>query len=195
MKLAENLSAKQLGRIRRTVGEAFVTNELFHELGSVEERRPLVMRYMAAYVDNVYESKSLYMTEDGMAFIGLQESGKAPVFPQLKMLARIFLYLPFGKLKRMLSQVKDISAYAKQYADKPHIEVLMLAVDKKAQGRGYARQLFDFAKEMSAEKGLPLIIGTDMREYAEMYEHFGCEVFNTVTASNGVTRYGLIYRP
>ncbi len=28
-----------------------------------------------------------------------------------------------------------------------------------------------------------------------MYIHFGCELYNTVTADNGVTRYSLCYLP
>ena len=56
MKLVENISEKELNRIKRIIGEAFVTNELFHEFGDIEERRPLVMRYMSVYVNFVYES-------------------------------------------------------------------------------------------------------------------------------------------
>ena len=52
---------------------------------------------------------------------------------------------------------------------------------------------------MSCEKfldelGIPLLFDTDMKAYAEMYRHFGCELYNTVTADNGVTRYSLCYR-
>ena len=32
-----------------------------------------------------------------------------------------------------------------------------------------------------------------MKDYADMYQHFGCELYNTVTADNGVTRYSLCY--
>ena len=39
-----------------------------------------------------------------------------------------------------------------------------------------------------------LLFDTDMKEYAEMYKHFGCELYNTVTADNGVTRYSLCYK-
>lgn len=35
----ENISDEQLDMIRKTVGEAFVTNELFHNWGSPDERR------------------------------------------------------------------------------------------------------------------------------------------------------------
>ncbi|WP_296562424.1 hypothetical protein [Ruminococcus sp.] len=44
MKHAEDLTEKELERIRFVTGDAFVTNELFHEFGSIEERRPLVLK-------------------------------------------------------------------------------------------------------------------------------------------------------
>ena len=60
MKLVANLSSDELKRIKILIGEAFVTNELFHEFGDMEERRNIVMRYMDYYVDFVYHSKNLW---------------------------------------------------------------------------------------------------------------------------------------
>ena len=41
MKLVVNLSEKELRKKKHIIGEAFVTNELFHEFGGIAERRPL----------------------------------------------------------------------------------------------------------------------------------------------------------
>ena len=71
----------------------------------------------------------------------------------------------------------------------------MVCVDKRAQGQGRARELMEFAQSMAKEQGLPLLIGTDMKQYAEMYLHFGCRLFNKTVATNGVTRYNLIWEP
>ena len=80
IKKLDNISPEQLETIRKTIGEAFVSNELFHNWGSESERRDDVLKYMSIYKD-----------------------------------------------------------------------------------------------------------------YADMYQHFGCELYNTVTADNGVTRYSLCY--
>ena len=77
----ENISDEQLDMIRRTVGEAFVTNELFHNWGSPDERREDVLTYMALYVDYVYQSGELYANEDMTGFIGLEDSGNKNVMP------------------------------------------------------------------------------------------------------------------
>ena len=74
------------------------------------------------------------------------------------------------------------------------LDALMVCVDKGHQGQGIASELVAYAKNMSDTLGIPLLFDTDMKEYAEMYKHFGCELYNTVTADNGVTRYSLCYK-
>ncbi len=195
MKLAENLTDIQLGKIRYIIGDAFVSNELFHELGNIAERRPFVLRYMAAYVDFVYETNSLFYSDDGLGFIGLQYSEDAPVLPQIRMLWKIFLRLPLSKLKRLFGHVRQIANENQRYAQKPHIDLLMVAVNKRAQGKGCAAKLINFAKQTAREKNVPLLADTDMKNYAEMYRHLGFQLYNTKTASNGVTRYNLVWKP
>ena len=56
------------------------------------------------------------------------------------------------------------------------------------------KSLLYFAKNMSDELNIPLLFDTDMEDYAKMYQHLGCELYNTVKADNGVTRYSLCYK-
>lgn len=71
----------------------------------------------------------------------------------------------------------------------------MVAVDKNAQGKGYATKLVSFAKQMAKRQNVLLPADTDMKNYAEMYKHLGFELYNTKTASNGVTRHNLVWKP
>ena len=41
-----DVSPEELEMIRKKVGEAFATNELFHNWGSVDDRREDVMKYL-----------------------------------------------------------------------------------------------------------------------------------------------------
>ena len=52
----EGLSEEELDKIRLLVGEAFVSNELFHNWGEEEERREDVLKYMKVYVDFAYSA-------------------------------------------------------------------------------------------------------------------------------------------
>ena len=194
MNLVENIPQKELVRIKRIIGEAFITNELFHEFGTVEERKDLVIKYMDIYVDYVYESKALYQNSNGSAFIGLEYSEKQAILLKLKMLWRLLFTIPLPIMKKYLGHVKQIKDGNSRYTGQSHLAILMVCVSKDNQGKGYARELVDFAKQMSHEKQVPILFDTDMKDYAEMYQHMGCELYNSKTASNGVTRYNLVWK-
>ena len=102
----EHISEKQLEKIRILVGEAFVTNELFHNWGSIDERREDVMKYMALYVDYVYQAGELYANEDFTGFIGLEDSENAHKLPQVRMLFRMLTNIRFSKLKSLVRFAK-----------------------------------------------------------------------------------------
>lgn len=176
------------------IGEAFVFNELFHEFGDINTRRELVFKYMDIYLDYVYESKALYATDDRKGVIGFISSKKASVFPQIKMLVRLLLAIPFKTTKKYLEHVKQISNSNSLYASKPHIDILLVCVNKEYQGKGYAKFLVQTAKEYAVKEQLPLLFDTDMERYARIYEHYGCILYNQITASNGVTRYNLVWK-
>ena len=89
IKKVENISSAQLERLRKTVGEAFVSNELFHNWGSETERRDDVLKYMSIYVDYVYRAGELYANEEMTGCIGLEDSAHAPVLPRLRMIFRM----------------------------------------------------------------------------------------------------------
>lgn len=193
--LVEKISKTELDEVKRMIGEAFVTNELFHEFGDIDSRRALVLKYMDIFTDYVYESKALYVTEDRKGAIGYLHSKKAPVIPQLKMLFRLLKAIPFKVLKKYMSHIKQIEGSNKLYASKPHIDTLFVCVDEKCRGKGYARYLVESAMEYAKEEKVPLLFDTDMEQYAQIYRHYGCELYNQTTASNGVTRYNLVWKP
>ncbi len=109
IKLLKDVSKSELAEIKKMVGEEFITNELFHEFGNIEDRRELVMKYMDIYTDYVYESKALYVTEDYKGVVGFIHSKKAPVYPQMKMLIRLLKVIPFKTLKKFMSHIRQIS--------------------------------------------------------------------------------------
>lgn len=189
-----NLTDEQIDKIRKMIGEAFVSNELFHNWGTEEERREDVLKYMSLYVDYVYQAGELYSNDDMTGFIGLEDSGNKPVWPQIIMLFKMLTKIKYFRIKSLMNFVKQISKANDKYSKMRHIDALMVCVDKNCQGQGIASELIRYAQNMADETGVPLLFDTDMKPYAEMYQHFGCELYNTVTADNGVTRYCLCYK-
>lgn len=88
---------------------------------------------------------------------------------------------------------KQVLPSRKQYATKRHLNALFVCVDKDHQGKGVGASLVVFAEQQADSLGIPLLFDTDMPAYAELYQRLGCELYNTVTADNGVTRYSLRY--
>ena len=190
---AESISAEQLDMIRKNIGEAFVSNELFHNWGTEAERHDDVLKYMSVYVDYVYQAGELYVNEDMTGFIGLEDSAHAPVLPRIRMIIKLLRVISYKKMKSFLHFARQISRSNERYARQRHLDALMVCVDQAHQGEGIAAALIIFAKKKADELGIPLLFDTDMKEYADMYQHFGCELYHTVTADNGVTRYSLCY--
>ena len=147
IELVKNLLPEEHGKIKQLVGEAFVTNELFHNWGTLEERHDDVIKYMDYYVEYVYQSKALYSTEDKTGYIGLMDSKNAPTGPQLKMLLKMFRGFKFSKIKSLLSFIKQIENGNAKYAKSHHLDILMVCVDKGHQGKGIATSLVNFAKQ------------------------------------------------
>ena len=70
----------------------------------------------------------------------------------------------------------------------------LLSLTQK-QTKGYARYLVESAMEYAKTEKVPLLFDTDMAQYAQIYRHYGCELYNQTTASNGITRYNLVWEP
>lgn len=189
----KNITPKQLNNISNIIGEAFVSNEMFRNWGSIEERHDDVITYMSIYVDYVYHAGELYSNEDMTGFIGLEDTARKPILLRLKMLFRMIIRLPFSRIRSLISFVKQIDKADNLFVNKRHIDTLMVCVKKDHQGQGIATELVEFAKRKAKINKIPLLFHTDMPSYAKMYEHLGCRLYNEVTADNGVTRYCLCY--
>lgn len=189
----QNITPQQLNNISNIIGEAFVSNEMFHNWGSIEERHDDVITYMSIYVDYVYHAGELYSNEDMTGFIGLEDTARKPIFLRIKMLVRMLRRLPFSRIRSLMSFVNQIDKADNLFINKRHIDTLMVCVDKNHQGKGIASELVNYAKRKAKINGIPLLFHTDMASYAKMYKHLGCRLYNKVTADNGVTRYCLCY--
>lgn len=189
----KNITPQQLNNVSNIIGEAFVTNEMFHNWGAIEERHDDVITYMSIYVDYVYHAGELYSNEDMTGFIGLEDTARKPIFLRIKMLFRMIRRLPFSRIRSLMNFVKQIDKADDLFVNKRHIDTLMVCVEKQHQGKGIATELINFAKRKAKIENIPLLFHTDMDSYAEMYKHHGCKLYNKVTADNGVTRYCLCY--
>ena len=188
------LSNLELTLIKDIIAEAFVSNELFHSWGTMEERYEDVVKYMRIFVTYVYKSKQLYANDTYTAFIALEDSKKQKKFLKLMMLIKMIFSIKWKKIKKILNFANEVSSANQKYSKYRHLDCQMLCVKAGYQGMGLARELVDFAKYSAEKMNIPLLVDTDMKEYKEMYEHLGLYCYNRKTAHNGVTRYNLVYK-
>ena len=188
------LSRLELKIIKDIIADAFVSNDLFYNWGSEKQRYEDVRKYMYLFVDFVYKAKQLYANESLTAFIALEDSTKTKKFLQTLMLLKMIFKLGPKKLKKILNFVNQVTNSNAQYAKKAHIDCQMLCVKKEYQGTCMVWELIDFAKQVARGKKVPLLVDTDMKRYKEMYEYMGFYCYNSIKASNGVTRYSLIFK-
>ncbi|MGI6216919.1 MAG: GNAT family N-acetyltransferase [Coriobacteriales bacterium] len=193
--LVRKVRDQTMEQIKRIGGESFADDLLFEGFGTGEERRALVMEYMRHYVDYCYKSKILYANADYTGFVALQRSGKEKLLPTSRFEKALKRYIPPDKLQAFSSYSSEVANSFDSEKLNDHIEVLMLCVDEKLRGRGLGGELMDFSKEQSRRAGVPLIIDTDMPGNRDMYIHMGCTLYRTKKASNGISRYNLIWRP
>ena len=111
------------------------------------------------------------------------------------MILTMLRHVDRARVRSLLGFSKQIRRSNAMYAKQKHIDALFVCVEKARQGQGIAGELVSFAKRRADQAGIPLLFDTDMKAYAEMYQHLGCALYNSVTADNGVTRYSLCYMP
>lgn len=61
--LIDNVSKSELADIKKMIGEAFITNELFHEFGDINDRKELVMKYMDIYIQIMCTNQKRFMEQ------------------------------------------------------------------------------------------------------------------------------------
>ncbi len=61
--LIDNVSKSELAEIKKMIGEAFITNELFHEFGDINDRKELVMKYMDIYIQIMCMNQRHFMEQ------------------------------------------------------------------------------------------------------------------------------------
>ena len=112
----KNISKEELVRIEKLIGESFVTNELFHDWGTMEERRSAVLSYMKIYVDCVYRAGELYGNENLTGFVGTEDTRKPAIVAKIIMLFKMIFMVPLPKLKSLMHFSNQISSSNAEYA-------------------------------------------------------------------------------
>ena len=181
--------------IHRIMGDSFAGDDVFRAFDVDGRKRELVCAYMAHYVDFAIACKKLYANEEGNGFVVLNRETTSHPFREMQLDRKLRAAIPHRCLDGLESFATEVADTESAFRKNPHLELLNLCVDKSQRGRGLGRAIVDFCKGQARAQGVPLIIDTDMSNNRDMYIHMGCELYRTFEASNGVTRYNLVWLP
>jgi ribosomal protein S18 acetylase RimI-like enzyme len=88
-------------------------------------------------------------------------------------------------IRRMGPALKPVVADRRKHmAGRPYLYLLIIGVATAWRGQGFGRKLLDAVINQSEREGLPLYLDVQVEENVKMYQHFGCQLINTVTLPN-----------
>ncbi len=195
MHLVSKDSQQEIDAIKRMAGEAFANDNLFKEFGVGEERYKLVRAYMWHYVDYVLSYKALYANDDISGAVALMPDDKSSAIKDGRLLRRLKKAIPKDKYDRFMEYSREVTDIRCKYRYMDNLEMLMLCVSPDKQGQGLGGKLIRESQQLAASQKRILLIDTENPTNSLIYQHEGCTLYGQKTASNGVTRYNLIWRP
>ncbi len=195
MELVRKPSAEFRAEIHRIMGESFAGDEVFRAFDVDGRKRELVCAYMAHYVDFAIACKKLYANEERNGFVVLNRENTSHPFREMQLDRKLRSSIPHRCLDGLEEFATEVADTTSTYRSNPYLELLNLCVDESQRGQGLGKAIVEFCKGQAHAQGVPLIIDTDMPNNRDMYLHMGCELYRTFEASNGVTRYNLVWLP
>ena len=117
------------------------------------------------------------------------------IMAMMKMMWRMMRALGFKNFSDIIKKFQAGGASLERtYRDrkKQFIQIELLAVKEKYQGKGFMRPLVETAFEVAKQGGLPVIVSTDAKLKKDKYEHIGMKHVNTRTLGEKSFMYDLV---
>ncbi|MGI6221665.1 MAG: GNAT family N-acetyltransferase [Coriobacteriales bacterium] len=187
--------ASELAEIKRIMGESFAGDNVFAAFDVDGRKRELVCAYMACYVDFAIACKKLYANEQGNGFVVLQRENISHPLREMKLERKLAAAIPADCLAGLNAFASEVADTSSRYRLNPHLELMNLCVDERCRGKGLGGEIVDCCKQEASRQGVPLVLDTDMPGNRDMYLHMGFELYRSFTATNGITRYNLVWLP
>ena len=154
-------------------------------------------RLIRGYFESAIRNGSLYCAGENKEgyFIFEMPETKRNLYGSL--LQAKWMLSAFG-LKKGIRYIKEIMNSGTYLASefsrlkKPFTKIEFIAVAKEHQGRGYMRQMMEYAFSESDRLGLPLILTTDDEKKVKIYEHFGMKMVREHVVSGRAVYYEML---
>lgn len=194
MKRIENLSQEELEETGRKIGAAFV-----HETGPFSdyftEREASI--YFTCLCQMAVSSHCLYELSDEKGYLIAWRKHHGPSFFQKLLFSlRISMKMDMNRMQKYMDVLKPWKDYEEKYRwEKDYIDLFMVCIPLKEQGKGNLRKLLKESMKIAEEKNIPCILDTDSERKMKKYRHIGFTVTDDLVLPDGNHMYTMEYRP
>ena len=159
--------------------------------------RTKLIKYLMAIIRTANKYNGVYATsgrKEGIIIL-TDSTNPYPGRAIIKMIWQMIRALGLREFRRIMKKFQAGGAsLEKKFRDgkEPFVQIELLAVRKKYQGKGFMRPLVETAFELAEKKRLPVIVSTDAKLKKDKYEHIGMKHVNTRTLGKKSYMYDLV---
>ena len=159
--------------------------------------RTKLVKYLLAMIGTANEYDAVYVTsarKEGIIIL-TDTTHPYPRGAMIKMVWRMTKALGLRDFRRITKKFQAGGAsLEKKYRDEKRsfVQIELLAVRTKYQGKGFMRPLVETAFEVAEKAHLPVIVSTDAKLKKDKYEHLGLKHVNTRTLAEKSFMYDLV---
>ena len=156
-----------------------------------------LVNYLSAMIRTANEYGAVYGTSDRKEGIIILTDTTHP-FPETAMVKMMWRMMRALGIKNFGDIMKKFQAggasLEKTYRDskKQFVQIELLAVKEKYQGKGFMRPLVETAFEVADNGNLPVIVSTDAGLKKDKYAHIGMKLVNTRKLGEKSFMYDLV---
>lgn len=199
----QGLSDDELGLISRQIANVFYDYPYPAESRGLCAFLPEWDR-MLTYIDGIvragYRSGLLYTTSEkreGYLMMTCSKGDSVRFLDGIRMI--LAMKKALGGLKELIRFIRAFLRNGGTFelrmrkAKRDFIKVDLLAVRAEYQKQGFMKRMLEFAFELAAERGVPVILETDDQDKCERYMHYGMKVDRSREVAAGMQVYDLIW--
>lgn len=193
MKAIRNLSQEERERTGQIIGSAFV-----HEAGPFAsyftERE--ASAYFTCLVQMAVSSHCLYEPEEGKGYVMYFRKHHGPSLFQKTLFAfRLCMRIDLKNMQKYMDALSMWKDYEEKYRhEKDYVDLFLVCVPEKEQGKGYLRELLKEPMQVASERNIPCILDTDSEAKMRKYRHIGFRVTDDMVLPDGNHMYTMEYR-
>lgn len=193
MKLLKNLSDMDLKRIGHNIGSSFV-----HETGPFSDyfTEEEASAYFYCLCKMAMHSHCLYELEDEKGYVIYFRKKHGPSFAQKTLFAfRLCARMNLQHMQKYMDALSSWNDYEEKYRhEKDYVDLFMVCIPEKQQGKGYLRKLLKEPMRLAEERNIPCILDTDSESKMMKYRHIGFNVKDETVLPDGNHMYTMEYR-